>query len=733
MVERPLPIAPPICSIEHTLPRSLIVFLQSAPPNIVLSAFQTDCERRNVTWCSAEAQMLAVEWFVQHPVVKQYPPRLRMVRTLLKAYITSVEEQHVADCALSSTLSEDPVRTELMEEFIRVNVLGDASEQQFCFKTFYNPLATAPGTPTAPALPSDLPMLLSATPMLPLARLTMANSSPAQGHPTSADSLPRASSPEMHASTAPRSLRQDVEPAHTHPPHCLPPCIVANGGSEALLSMASVHSPPISPEKSSPMHRPHSQPCKQQQQLLSPHFPVQTPASATAATPARVLDQFSVIRVSREQFSNVGLSLWPAAFVMVQLLAQELKGQTRMLADVFGLPRVGSGGVSSTASSEPLRSAPNNGRCLHAIPAPLPPGPVLNSSLRSGESSSAGSSSRGTMQQHSGQLRILELGAGAGLTPVYLHRMKEYNQHVPPRHGLSADHCGQHAFQHGRKWNPPSLQFAGSQGRDERPPRDGAALFDWVNHDDNEVMFRENEVDVTLVADCIYDADVIPALVDTIHLALTTRGAASSAEGDGVVATADVLQKQRCCIVVQSHRLNSTMQKFFSAVRAFGQVRSYTLVRQRAGSLLISKDHSGIDGGCVPLGDWDEQLLLRHPDRVVCALMPDVILEDGSMCYASLRQHGDSANETATAAADRSPSPLSSPAPSVALFGTSGVATAAGELPKPLRWSRSTNSAGSPAPISCSPSSAASSTEAQLADEMIGPFSTSMVGLIACT
>ncbi|KAG5474765.1 hypothetical protein LSCM4_03941 [Leishmania orientalis] len=729
-----------MCSIEHTFPRSLILFLQSAPPNIVLSAFQTDCEGRNVTWCSAEAQMLAVEWFVQHPVVKQYPPRLRMVRTLLKTYITSVEEQHVADCALSSTSSEDPVRTELMEEFIRVNVLGDASEQQFCFKTFYNPLATAPGTPatrsapTAPALPSDSPMLLSATPMLPLARLTMANSSPAQGHPTSADSLPRASSPEMHASTAPRSLRQDVEPAHTNLPHCLPPCIVANGGSEALLSMASVHSPPTSPEKSSPMHRLHLQPC-QQQQLLSPHFPAQTPASATAVTPARVLDQFSAIRVSREQFSNVGLSLWPAAFVMVQLLAQELKGQTRMLADVLGLPRVGSGGVSSTASSEPLRSAPNNGRCSHAIPAPLPPGPVLNSSLRSGESSSAGSSSRGTMQQHSGQLRILELGAGAGLTPVYLHHMKEYNQHVTSFLATDyqqtiVDNMRFNMAENGIRLLSNSLAAKCEAELDERPPHHRAALLNWMNHDDNEVLFRENEVDVTLVADCIYDADVIPALVDTIHLALTTRGAASSAEGDGDTATADVLQKQRCCIVVQTHRLNSTMQKFFSAVRAFGQVRSYTLVRQRAGLLRISKDHSGIDGGCVPLGDWDEQLLLRHPDRVVCALMPDVILEDGSMRYASLPQHGDSANETATAVADRFASPLPPPASPVALVGTSGVATAVGELPKPLQSSRSTDSASSPAPISCSPPSAASSTEAQLAAEMIGPFYTSMVGLI---
>ncbi|TPP40445.1 putative methyltransferase family protein [Leishmania donovani] len=545
---------PSLCSFECSFPRSLILFLQSAPPTIVLSAFQADCESQGVAWCSAEAQMLAVEWFVRHPVVKKYPPRRRMVRALLKAYINSVEEQYAADYALSSTSSEDPVQTELMEEFIRVSVFGGASEQGFCFKTFYNPFASAPDTPAI-------------------------TSAPATSTPPSGPSMPLSAIPTP---------------------------------SQVLLSMAS----------------------------------------------------FSSIRVSCEQFSNVGLSLWPAAFVMIQLLAQELKGQTHMLADVLGLPRATSSTANSSASPAPLL-ATSNGLHPHTMPTPLSLGPTASCSLRSSNDGSAGSSS-GT-NVCSSPLRILELGAGVGLTPVYLHHMKEYQQHVASFLATDyqesiVDNMRFNMTENGIRLVSESLAAQRGLERGPTPPLHRAALLDWLNHADNEEMFMEDEVDVTLVADCIYDTDVIPALVDTIHLALTARSTAPYTSG--------TLKKKRCCIVVQTHRQDTTMQKFFSSVLTFGQVRSYNLVRQVVGSLRISEDHSGDDGGCVPLGGWDRQAQLLNPDQVVCALVPDVILEDGSMRSASGQWHDSGANETATAA------------------------------------------------------------EALLADGMIGPFYTSMVGLI---
>ncbi|CAC9504139.1 conserved hypothetical protein [Leishmania infantum JPCM5] len=649
---------PSLCSFECSFPRSLILFLQSAPPTIVLSAFQADCESQGVAWCSAEAQMLAVEWFVRHPVVKKYPPRRRMVRALLKAYINSVEEQYAADYALSSTSSEDPVQTELMEEFIRVSVFGGASEQGFCFKTFYNPFASAPDTPaitSAPATstpPSGPSMPLSAIP------------TPSQVHSVPPGSSPRASSsPEMHTGSSQRSLNSHSEPTHTLSPHGLPPCILVNDDSKVLLSMASVRSPPTSPSQRSPRHHQHQQ--QRQHVPLPPHPPAPTPASAAAAAAAvRPLDQFSSIRVSCEQFSNVGLSLWPAAFVMIQLLAQELKGQTHMLADVLGLPRATSSTANSSASPAPLL-ATSNGLHPHTMPTPLSLGPTASCSLRSSNDGSAGSSS-GT-NVCSSPLRILELGAGVGLTPVYLHHMKEYQQHVASFLATDyqesiVDNMRFNMTENGIRLVSESLAAQRGLERGPTPPLHRAALLDWLNHADNEEMFMEDEVDVTLVADCIYDTDVIPALVDTIHLALTARSTAPYTSG--------TLKKKRCCIVVQTHRQDTTMQKFFSSVLTFGQVRSYNLVRQVVGSLRISEDHSGDDGGCVPLGGWDRQAQLLNPDQVVCALVPDVILEDGSMRSASGQWHDSGANETATAA------------------------------------------------------------EALLADGMIGPFYTSMVGLI---
>lgn len=600
--------------------------------------------------------MFAVEWFVRHPVVKKYPPRRRMVRGLFKAYINAVEEYCVGDYALSSASSEDPVQTELIEGFIRVSVIEEASGQDLCFKTFYNPFGSAPDTPAITSA-SAAPTPPSGPLMSPSAIRT-----PSQVHPVSPGSSLRASlSPEMHTGSSQRSLNAHSEPTHTLSPHGLPPCIVVNDGSKELLPMASVRSPPTSPSQRSPRHHQHQQ--QHPKVPLSPHPPAPTPASAAAAA-ALPLDQFSSIRVSSEQFSNVGLSLWPAAFVMVQLLAQELKGQTHMLADVLGLPRATSSTASSSTSPARLLAA-SNGLHPHTTPTPLSLGPMVNCSLRSSNDGNAGSSS--VTKLYSSQLRILELGAGVGLTPVYLHRMKEYQQHVASFLATDyqesiVDNMRFNMAENGIRLVSDSQAAKCGLERGPTPPLHRAALLDWLNHDDNEKMFMEDEVDVTLVADCVYDTDVIPALVDTIHLALTARSTAPYTSG--------TLRKKPCCIVVQTHRQDTTMQKFFSSVRTFGQVRSYTLVRQVVGSLRISEDHSGDDGGCVPLGSWDRQAQLLDPDQVVCALMPDVILEDGSMRSASRQWHSNGANGTAAAA------------------------------------------------------------EALLADGMIGPFYTSMVGLI---
>ncbi|GET90110.1 hypothetical protein, conserved [Leishmania tarentolae] len=626
-------------SFECSFPCSLILFLQSAPPTIVLSAFQADCERLGVTCCSTEAQMLAVEWFVRHPTVKRYPPRSRMVRAFLKAYIASVEEQCATDDAPSSMSSEGPVHTELMEELIRVSVLGEATEQALCFKTFYNPFVTAADTPTITSVP------VAQAPLSGLLMPLSAVSTPSQVHPVTSGSSPRALLlPEMHSRSSQLSLNPHGEPKHTRS-HGAPSCSMPNGDSEELQTTASVQFPPASLPKQLPGHHEHPEP--HQQLPLSPHIeeaPISASATAAAAAGVQPLNQFSSLRVSKAQFSNVGLSLWPAAFVMVQLLAQELKGQTHMLSDVLGLPGATSNITNNSTYTEALRAAPN-GLQSHTMRTLLLPGHMSHCSPHN--SNNGGADRIGAKKAYSSQLRILELGAGVGLTPVYLHHMKEYQQHVASFLATDyqesiVDNMRYNMTENGIRLASDSLAANRRLEGAQTPPLHRAALLDWMSHDDNAKIFMDDEVDVILVADCIYDTDVIPALVDTIHMALTARSTAQY--------TSDTLQKHRCCIVVQTHRQDTTMQKFFSSVRTFGQVRSYTLVRQGAGSLRISEDHSGNDGGCVPLGGWDRQAQLLDPDQVVCALMPDVVLDDGSMGSASLQCRSNGANGTATAA-----------------------------------------------------------------------------------
>ncbi|KAK7194762.1 putative methyltransferase [Novymonas esmeraldas] len=681
-MDRLPPIASAFRSVEYTFPRSLVLFLQGAPPKTVLSAFQADCEHRDLVWCGAEAQSLAVDWFVRHPVARKFPPRRCMVRAFLKSYITSVEEQYMADCAVSSASGDDPVRMELMEEYIRVSVSSDANEQDWCFKTFYNPHVGASETACSVAMAPTPPALLSATHTQPPARLHRLSPG-SSSHEASVRDVGSAST------VASRSSHGE-HPSDTSPSAAAPTTSVSAEEQETSVRLPS------------PSGRPPPPPPP----LLS--------SSSTGA-----MEQFSAIRVSTEQFRSVGLSLWPAAFVLVQLLAQELRGETHLLSDVLGLPRAVSGRRHFHIPAAPSPSLqPTAPRGLHR------PGPLSPVAGRGTHGSTANASASASHPE-SGQLRILELGAGVALTPVYLHHMAEYRRHVASF--VATDY--QDTIVENMRFNmlengirPVADLVAARRGLegDAVQPFHQAALLDWCNHDVNEGIFLEDEVDVVLAADCIYDVDAIPALVDTIHLALTTRSAASytGGSGAGAGATAAAL-KQRCCVVVQTHRQASTMQKFFTAVRAFGQVRSYTLVRQPAGTLRLSDDNSGVDGGCVPLGGWDRQSLLLSPDRVVCALVPDVVLEDGSMRHAGQRRYSGS-SPCATAARRASDG-----APGVAGVGKGGVRT-------PFQSSWSNNSADSHASTSRSAASAAvvEAADALLADEMIGPFHTTMVGLI---
>ncbi|KPI89474.1 hypothetical protein ABL78_1438 [Leptomonas seymouri] len=732
-MDRLPPIALASRSEDCSYPRSLVLYLQCAPYNVVLAAFQADCDSRGISWCSACAQELAVQWFLQHPVAQKYPPRQRMLRALLKAYIGAIEEQRVVEFANSSKLSEDEaVQLELMAAYIELSVSGSENmrDTEMSFKTFFNPHAGGPVSPPMCACTPPVPMPPST---FPLSRVNAVNSTPSK------------------LNTPPSELRLVDTAGKDFPPHPVdepsPPTVprgaTDDAGDEDFQPMLKVQlmpsSAPLQP-KSGSFHRP-------------PH------------SKDKVLDQFCAIRVSNEQFSNVGLSLWPAAFVMAQLLAQEFKGQTHLLSDLLGLPHT-SGSLTN-----------GNGTSMPALPTPskVPSFSISSSSNKphvGGHSKYAnigGAKGSASGKQYSSQLRILELGAGVGLTPVFLHTIEEYRRHVDTF--LATDY--QDSIIDNIKFNfkengiTPVEDFTaakrGLEG-DQTPPFHCAAKLDWVNHLKNEGMFIENAVDVVLAADCIYDVDVIPALVDTIHLALTAEDISSylshcsrssvakadlgsfvslhssgSSKDCGSVngSLAPTPQKKRCCIVVQTHRQNSTMQAFFSAVRKFGQVRSYSLVCQPVGALNMSADGSGIDGGCVPLGSWDAHSAMLNPDRVIFALKRDVVRGDGSL--ESMSRPFSSQQDRCSSAASNSLA--SSPGDARhTLSRTSHAATPqnvtgagsgkATSVPTPQHSSKLNNSVDSCISFGHNLPVVTEAAESQLTDGMIGPFYTSMVGLI---
>lgn len=74
---------------------------------------------------------------------------------------------------------------------------------------------------------------------------------------------------------------------------------------------------------------------------------------------------------------------------------------------------------------------------------------------------------------------------------------------------------------------------------------------------------------VILAADCIYDIDVVEGLVDTIH-----TGLAVSLESASSTPTERITP---CCIVVQTHRQESTMKYFFDRVEKLFDVVSWNV------------------------------------------------------------------------------------------------------------------------------------------------------------
>jgi hypothetical protein len=184
------------------------------------------------------------------------------------------------------------------------------------------------------------------------------------------------------------------------------------------------------------------------------------------------------------QFSNVGLSLWPSAFVTVDILAMELQGRAVLL------PK---------AQKE---------------------------------------------------LRVVELGAGSGLTGAAMERilspqrkserylkqliLTDYQQVV-------LDNCKANVERN-------------AEGRDLLSIR--VELLDWT--EDNDNLFASWNCNVLLAADCIYDVDVLDGLAKTIKSFLRT--------GRDAVA-----------LVIQTHRQRNTLKIFFDAVAEVCKLETFQI------------------------------------------------------------------------------------------------------------------------------------------------------------
>ncbi|CBH17896.1 hypothetical protein, conserved [Trypanosoma brucei gambiense DAL972] len=301
-------------------PVSLLLFLQSAPPQKTFDAFIEDCKLCGMSWCSPAAQQLCVALIIRNPLVKKYPPRPSNIYAFLKHFIFELEQIHSGTAGAEDPDGEDPIHQDLMEAYIEYMELSGRSDQKsFCYRTYFDPNA-----------------------------------------------------------------------------------------SEKYVS----------------------------------------------------------VRLAVGQFTNVGLALWPSAFVLVQLLAREL--------------------------SEPSPSV---------VPFPL-----------------------------EGELRLLELGAGVGLLPLLLKRQRAYEDRVccciltEYQQELVDNITFNLALQ-----DIVVAEAVTSDTPNSGGPLHAVALLDWREHEQNQVKLRNWGCNLILAADCVYDVSLIQPFVRTLHDALSATNGCGGA------------------------------------------------------------------------------------------------------------------------------------------------------------------------------------------------------------
>ena len=313
-------------------------------------------------------------------------------------------------------------------------------------------------------------------------------------------------------------------------------------------------------------------------ELGSPKWREELEAVAAAASNSSIMcgcaqGRHDVIPVAMrvgDQFTNVGLSLWPSAYVTVLVLVRLLLHR------------------EACQAPESLN--------VHGA------GETLRKFLRLSEGC------QGTMQSASRchPAAVLELGAGVGLTSICLDRLLPTS--VAGRfiatdyQPVIVDNCLKNIALNYELVLP--FQPTASSSRCE------AALLDWTEHDVNAAKIRQWSPDLIVAADCIYDVAVIPALAETLRLALYQPGDDDNKEEDS----------PPIALVVQTHRNAETIGLFLKHVSRFAVCESYRFVTSESLTTSSATVNSNIAAKCsCSTNNWK---LARLEDGMLQDAMP---------------------------------------------------------------------------------------------------------------
>lgn len=364
-------------------------------------------------------------------------------------------------------------------------------------------------------------------------------------------------------------------------------------------------------------------------------------SAPTFAADPHVMGRFAPMRVT-SAFVNVGLAVWPAAHITIDLLAT--------LAEM-GAAVDGVGAEDEVPPARRLAgwfpSAP------HAMLESLK---RLHAPQRGGSSNSGEGGSEGCKEP----LRILELGAGVGLTPAVLH--KRYAYAVPsaaanlavavPAMALTVtdyqpiilDNCAHNLALNGcsfAQYRDAKTMAAGDAteksgdigcGADKRsssslPPAPKVealiAPLDWNEREETRLLVRAARPHIAVAADCIYDRCVLEGLSETLRDAMTVDLAPPEEVSPASSSFTPRLVVNNGCVsvIIQTHRNDATQTELHDKLRSFANVFSFHY--DAAGHRLVPLEASSsgccgwragakavanpTEAQCIPLlrcGDW---------------------------------------------------------------------------------------------------------------------------------